>query len=201
MENPDLELISDTSSIPKQCWHFFVCFKNKAHKVYRVSEFLATLAELKRSIWTRLTRNPPQISRDKETIHLWPLWATAMMRYWKIVCVSVCVCERMRIGRSIGKYCTHVFACASNDLFVRHKFLLIKWCVHNQGDREKKLCSQGYYGKPSITSPRPNNNLTVAVTLVFGGVTVGIFGCLVNSLASINSMVSEVNLAVPLKYI
>lgn len=90
---------------------------------------------------------------------------------------------------------------ASNDLFVRHKFLLIKWCVHNQGDREKKLCSQGYYGKPSITSPRPNNNLTVAVTLVFGGVTVGIFGCLVNSLASINSMVSEVNLAVPLKYI
>lgn len=79
---------------------------------------------------------------------------------------------------------------------MHYKSVFIKTDVYTIQGTES-LGSQVYYGKPSITSPRPHNNLTIALTIVTGGISEGPM----SSLAPVNSTASVVNFAVTLKYI
>ena len=76
--------------------------------------------------------------------------------------VGVCirVSKRLRTGVGIlqgNTICAHVFPCASSDLAVPYKLVHIKIDVYiTKGTEMSQVC----YGKPNITSPRPNDHLT-----------------------------------------
>ena len=86
-------------------------------------------------------------------------------KHWRVngVCVRVGVCirvsERLRIGEDPARKYNIVLMsspCASSDLAVYYKLVHIKIDVYViKGTEMSQVC----YGKPTIISPRPNDNL------------------------------------------